>query len=122
MAAITLTGDSFEQPVTGDGIVLVDFLPGPCGPWLRFAPVLEHASEQHPDVLFAKVDIAAEPALAEALRIFSIPTLMAFRDVCSSTPSRALFRRPRWTRSLSRFASGTWTRCATRVVESAAGR
>ncbi|EWT04304.1 thioredoxin, partial [Intrasporangium chromatireducens Q5-1] len=45
-----------------------------------FAPVYEAASEQHPDVVFGKVDTEAEQALAAAARITSIPTLMAFRD------------------------------------------
>lgn len=61
-------------------IVLVDFWASWCGPCRRFAPTFEQASEQHPDIVFAKVDTQAEQALAGALRITSIPTLMAFRD------------------------------------------
>lgn len=45
-----------------------------------FAPVFEKASETHADIVFAKVDTEAEPELAGALQISSIPTLMAFRD------------------------------------------
>lgn len=45
-----------------------------------FAPVLEKASEQHSDVVFAKVDTEAEQELAQAFGIMSIPTLMVFRD------------------------------------------
>jgi thioredoxin 1 len=45
-----------------------------------FAPVFETAFETHPDIEFGKVNTEAEPALAHAAGIMSIPTLMAFRD------------------------------------------
>lgn len=45
-----------------------------------FAPVFEAASEQHPDLVFGKVDTEAERELAGAARIMSIPTLMVFRE------------------------------------------
>ncbi|RZU53557.1 thioredoxin [Krasilnikovia cinnamomea] len=80
MASLTLTRDSFEQTVTDNPIVLVDFWAGWCGPCRSFAPVFERASEQHPDIVFGKVDTEAEQALAVAARITSIPTLMVFRD------------------------------------------
>lgn len=45
-----------------------------------FAPTYEAASEEHPDIVFGKVDTEAEQMLAGAMGIQSIPTLMAFRD------------------------------------------
>ena len=80
MPTIDLTASAFEQTVRGNDIVLVDFWAAWCGPCRAFAPVFQAASEQHPDIVFAKVDTEAEQALAAQAGITSIPTLMAFRD------------------------------------------
>jgi thioredoxin 1 len=80
MASVALTGANFEETVTRDGIVLVDFWASWCGPCRGFAPVFEQASEKHRDIVFGKVDTEVEQGLAAAAQIRSIPTLMAFRD------------------------------------------
>ncbi|MEI8406457.1 MULTISPECIES: thioredoxin [unclassified Kribbella] len=80
MATIDLTAAEFDQTVTGNEIVLVDFWAAWCGPCRMFAPIYDRASRNHPDIVFAKVDTEAEQSLAAAARITSIPTLMAFKQ------------------------------------------
>ena len=80
MATTELTAQNFEKTVLDNGTVLVDFWADWCGPCQRFGPIYEDVSEQHDDIVFAKVDTEAEQALAAAVNITSIPTLMAFRD------------------------------------------
>ena len=80
MSTIDITTEQFEETVLADGIVLVDFWAGWCGPCKSFAPVYETVSDRHGEITFAKVDTEAEQALAGGLGIRSIPTLMIFRE------------------------------------------
>ena len=80
MATVELTKDNFEDVVTRNDMVIIDFWAPWFGPCKGFAPVFEAASDKYRDVVFAKVNTDDEQELADYFGIRSIPTLMVFRE------------------------------------------
>ncbi len=80
MATLELNADNFQQTITNNPTVIIDFWAPWCGPCRSFAPTFEAVSEKRSDIVFAKVNTEEQQEIAGAFNIRSIPTLMVFRD------------------------------------------
>ena len=75
---VELTKANFDAQVTeASGLVLVDFWSPGCR---MMEPVLEAVAARHPAVRFAKLDAAANPDIAWAFNVVSVPAFVLFRD------------------------------------------
>ncbi|WP_411076118.1 thioredoxin family protein [Streptomyces sp. cmx-4-7] len=88
MSTIELTAETFNEVVSGNDFVIIDFWAEWCGPCRTVGPVFEKVSDKHEGVMFAKVDTKAQRELAQAFEITPIPTPMIVREQIT------IFRQP----------------------------
>ena len=79
-AVISASGAELELLTKQNNIVFVDFWATWCAPCRQFGVVFEQVAAKHQDIIFAKVNIEEEQALAETFHIQSIPHLMVFKQ------------------------------------------
>ena len=80
MAVQHFNANSFNEAIAS-GTTLVDFWATWCGPCRMQAPILDSfEAEMGAEVKVGKVDVDEEPDIAGRFNIFSIPTIIVFRD------------------------------------------
>lgn len=78
---LTITDQNFQDVISGDRPVLVDFWAEWCGPCRLIAPHLEALAVEHPDKLtVAKLNIDDNPQSPASYGVMSIPTLILFKN------------------------------------------
>lgn len=76
-----MTDENFEETVKKNKIVLVDFWAGWCGPCRALAPTIEELAKEYDEkVLVGKLDVDENPTIAERFQVFSIPTMIIFKN------------------------------------------
>ena len=78
-----LTDNNFDETISKNKVLLIDFWAGWCGPCRALAPTIEELSKEYADkVLIAKLDVDENPKTAEKFQVFSIPTVILIKDSC----------------------------------------
>jgi len=81
MSILTLNDEEdLGRVVDRHGIVVIDFWAPWCAPCRGFFPILEKASESHPEIAFCRVNTEERKELAQAFDVKSIPTLVVIRE------------------------------------------
>ena len=81
MSVLNVNKDNFEQEVMqSEKTVLVDFFATWCGPCRMVSPIVDEIAEEHPEYKIVKIDVDAEPELAQKFGVMSIPTLVVIKD------------------------------------------
>lgn len=70
----------FDTIINVEGMVVIDFSATWCMPCRMLKPILERVAEKMDDVEFYNVDVDDSEEVAKRYRIFSVPTLVCFRD------------------------------------------
>lgn len=77
---LQITNDNFQQVLSSDKPVLVDFFAEWCAPCKVMMPHLEELAAETADVVVCKADVDSNDVLCSQLRISSVPTVVVFRQ------------------------------------------
>lgn len=82
MAELIITAANFENEVMhSEKPILIDFYADWCGPCQMLAPVVHEIAKENAGVIkVGKINVDEQMELARKFRVFSIPTLVLFKE------------------------------------------
>ena len=96
---LTATDAAFNDLISGDKPVLVDFWAEWCGPCRMVGPIVEEIAGEHAEKLsVAKLNVDENPQTAMEYDVMSIPTLIVYQDgvekkrIVGARPKHALLQ------------------------------
>src|SRR3970282_1739022 len=78
---VTLNDSNFNDTISGETPILVDFWAEWCGPCRLVAPVLDEIAKAYTGkISIAKRNVDETPRLSATFDVMSIPTMILFKD------------------------------------------
>jgi thioredoxin len=77
---IKITIENFKDIISSNNLVLIDFWADWCQPCKIMEPIINELSKEFNNVVFGKVNVDEEPAIAQSFGIMSIPTFILFKN------------------------------------------
>lgn len=74
-----ITDDSFDEAVSTNDLVLIDFWADWCGPCKKLSPILDEISNER-GLLVGKLNVDENPAKMEEYSVHSLPTMVLFKS------------------------------------------
>ena len=80
MSVLKLTKENFNDALSSDKKVLIDFYADWCGPCRMVSPIVDEIAQEHPEYLICKINVDEQSELAAKFMVSSIPTLVVLKD------------------------------------------
>ena len=77
---INISDNGFNDIITNNKLVVVDFFATWCGPCRALSPYIDELATNHHHILFAKANIEETPIIANELDVKSLPCVIIFEN------------------------------------------